>query len=259
MNERTLTISGISIYIRESEATEPSLPTLVCIHGNLGSGRWFEHLLDAYPGRAVAPDIPNFGQSDHIDECSLAAYARWVKTICDEVGIAEAVVLGHSLGGAVAMELLASYPEIVRRLILVDSSPIDGLVTPKEHYPAIEAYKANKDILAQALKAVVPTIQDEGYFAQLVDDAWKMNRACFIGHAEELGTADFRTRLAGATVPVHVMRGAHDILITEDRARTLAEFFGGAVETFASSGHSPMVEVPEEFAERVIATVREEA
>lgn len=259
MNEREITVQGKRIHLRESERADASFPTLVCIHGNLGSGRWFEPLLARYPGRAVAPDMPNFGQSDHIGDWTMAAYANWIAAICDGVGIDRAAVLGHSLGGAVAMELLASHPALVERLILVDSSPVDGLFTPKEHYPAIEAYKADKTILSQALKTVVPTIKDEQFFAQLVDDAWKMNRDCFIGHAEELGKADFTTRLRGASVPVAVMRGAHDILITEERAQKLADFFGGTLETFATSGHSPMVEVPDEFAERVTALLRASA
>lgn len=259
MNERTLTIAETSIHIRESELSDDSLPTLLCIHGNLGSGRWFEPLLERYPGRALAPDMPNFGQSDHMDDCSMGAYARWITSICDAAGVKRAVVLGHSLGGAVAMELLVTRPQLIERLILVDSSPIDGLHTPKESYPAIEAYKADKSILAQALKTVVPMIKDEAFFGELVEDAWRMNRDCFIGHAEELGKADFRNRLHGSSVPVHVMRGAHDILITDDRAAELASFFSATLETFPTSGHSPMVEVPQEFAEKIITLLRETA
>jgi branched-chain amino acid transport system permease protein len=256
MTQRTLTVGETQIHIRESEATHDSLPTLLCIHGNLGSGRWFEPLLDRYPGRAIAPDMPNFGQSGHISECSMKSYADWIASICGEVGVMNAAVLGHSLGGAVAMELLASHPRLVDRLILVDSCPVDGLHTPKEHYPAIEAYKADKNILAQALKTVVPMIKDETFFGELVEDAWKMNRDCFIGHAEELGKVDFRSVLKGASVPVYVLRGAHDILITEEKAAELATFFGGTIDTFAESGHSPMVEVPDEFAEKILANLR---
>ncbi|MFW6212174.1 MAG: alpha/beta fold hydrolase [Spirochaetota bacterium] len=258
MTERTITVAGKTVYVRESGGATP-LPTLLCIHGNLGSGRWFEPLLERYPGRAIAPDMPNFGQSEHIDECSMAAYARSITAICDELGVERAAVLGHSLGGAVAMELLATYPALVERLILVDSSPIDGLVTPKEHYPAIEAYKADKAVLAAALKTVVPMAKDEAFFIKLVEDGWKMNRECFIGHAEELGKADYRKRLEGATTPVNVMRGAHDILITEERAQTLATFFGATLDTFEASGHSPMVEVPDEFAATLASRLRETA
>ena len=253
ITERPISVRGKSIHVRSTEARDGSWPTLLCVHGNLGSGRWFEALLADYPGAAVAPDLPNFAQSDHIDGCSMPDYADWLAAIADELGVGaggphgRAVVVGHSLGGAVAMELLCLRPQIVSRLILVDSSPVEGLHTPKEHYPAIEAYKADKAVLASALKGMVPTLADDELFALLVDDAWKMNRDCFIGHAEALGHADYRERLKDSRVPVHVVRGEADPLITSERAAAAAEFFGTTVHTFTACGHSPLVERPEEF------------
>ena len=256
MTKKTIRLRDKKILVREGSGTDASLPVLVCIHGNLGSGRWFAKFLDTYPGRAVAPDMPNFGESEHIKTCTMAGYADWIAAIMAALGIERAAVLGHSLGGAVAMELLASRPELVSQLILVDSSPLEGLVTPKEYHPAIEAYKADKLILAQALAGIAPMNADEAFFAELVDDAWQMNRACFIGHAEELGTADYTERLAATSIPVAVFRGAHDVLITADHADRLASHLGGSVRTFAASGHSPMVEVPDEFGQAVLETVR---
>ncbi|TVQ28783.1 MAG: alpha/beta hydrolase [Spirochaetaceae bacterium] len=255
INERMIVVRGKSIHVRETDASDGARdgawPTLLCIHGNLGSGRWFEPLLADYPGRAVAPDLPNFAQSDHIDGCSMPDYADWVAAIADELGLGgqgeRVVVVGHSLGGAVAMELLCRRPELFERLILVDSSPVDGLQTPKEYYPAIEAYKADKTILGAALKGMVPTLTDDDFFALIVDDAWKMNRDCFIGHAEELGKADYTGRLKGNRVPVHVLRGELDPLITAERAKAAADFFGTTVHTFEGCGHSPLVEQPDRF------------
>lgn len=255
MHERDIVVRGTAIHVRESDGGA-GYPPLLCIHGNLGSGRWFEPFAADYPGRVIAPDMPNFGASAHIGEWSIEAYGRWIGAICDELGITRAVVLGHSLGGAVAMELLATRPALVERLILVDSSPVEGLFTPPEYYPAIEAYKADKSVLAQALRTVVPYVSDEEFFGLLVDDAWKMNRDCFIGHAETLGTADYRTRLRDVSVPVHVLYGAHDVLITDERAKATADFFGAAVHRFETSGHSPMVETPAEFTGVVDAIVR---
>ena len=253
IREGSISVRGKSIHLRSTEARDRFRPTLLCVHGNLGSGRWFEALLADYPGAAIAPDLPNFAESDRIDGCTMADYADWLAAIADELGVGaggpygRAVVVGHSLGGAVAMELLCLRPQIVGRLILVDSSPVEGLHTPKEHYPAIEAYKADKAVLASALKGMVPMLADEAFFALLVDDAWKMNRDCFIGHAEALGRADYRERLKDTRVPVHVFRGEADPLITPERAVAAAEFFGTTVRTFAACGHSPLVEQPEQF------------
>ncbi len=271
MKEHTIAVRGKSIHVRESagvdtpdtqDARDASFPTLLCIHGNLGSGRWFEPLFAEYPGRAVAPDLPNFGESDHIDGFSMRVYAEWLVTICETLGVAASgrplAVLGHSLGGAVAMELLYRRPALVSRLVLVDSSPVEGLVTPKQYHPAIEAYKADKAVLAAALRTMVPTLTDAEFFDKLVDDAWKMNRDCFIGHAEQLGNADYREKLAGVGTPVHVLRGDGDPLITERRAAETAAFFGSTVYTFAGCGHSPVIEQPERFNAVLLDILRED-
>ena len=247
MNERTLQVRNSSIHLRESEPGDEAYPTILCIHGNLGSGRWFESFLAAYPGRALAPDMPNFGASDHIDGYAMSDYADWIGAICDAAGVTAAIVVGHSLGGAVAMELLSRRPSLVNGLVLVDPSPVEGLVTPREYYPAIEAYRSDKAVLAQALRGAVPTLTDEDLYSRLLDDAWRMNRDCFIGHAEALAKADFREKLAGVELPVHVLRGDQDPLITKELAAKTAEFFGASVYTFQECGHSPMVEQPERF------------
>jgi branched-chain amino acid transport system permease protein len=256
INHRRLQLNGAEIYLRESDGGDGSYPDLLCIHGNLGSGLWFEPMMARYPGRIFAPDMPNFGQSSHIASWEIADYARWIGSILHHLELNAPVVLGHSLGGAVAMELAFQKPKQLSRLILVDSSPVDGLITPKEHYPAIEAYKADKNILAQALKTIAPTLGDEELFAQLVEDAWKMNRECFIGHAEALGRAQLREKLGNFKIPVHVFYGAMDILINEQLAKPTADFFGTEAVKLESCGHSPIVEIPDEFTEAVKSLVK---
>jgi len=256
MIAENLRLDGVSIHLRSKEGWDPSWPDLVCVHGNLGSGRWFEGLIAAYPGRVIAPDLPNFGDSGPAGDCSIGTYGGWVLAIARAKGFSRAAYLGHSLGGAVAMEALARAPDAVSSLVLVDPSPVEGLVTPKEHYPAIEAYKADKAVLARALRGVVPTLADEALFAALVDDAWKMRRDCFIGHAEALAVADFRQRLAGARLPVSVAVGEKDVLISEAKARETADFFSAELTVIPDCGHGPMVEKPEPFNRFVLDALR---
>ncbi len=257
MEQISLRIRDKLIQLRRSEGKDDSLPTLLCIHGNLGSGRWFEPLAERYPGQVIAPDMPNFGESEAIEGWAIGDYARWVGFIAHSLELHNPVVLGHSLGGAVAMELLFQKPQFPRAMVLVDSAPVEGLVTPVEHYPAIEAYKADKNILAQALKSIMPMIQDNELYSALVDDAWKMNRDCFIGHAEALSVADFTDKLRDASLPVAVMHGSMDPLITEDRAQQTAEFFSAKRIKFDTCGHSPMVEIPDEFCQAVISFIKD--
>lgn len=251
-SEYNQNIDGITIHMRSTYApgrqnSGAAFP-LVCIHGNLGSGRWFEPLFDRYRGPLIAPDLPNFGQSDSIDSWEIADYADWVERICRTEGITRAAVLGHSLGGAVAMELLARRETLAEQIILVDSAPVDGLVTPESYYPAIEAYRRDKEHLRKALRTVMPAMKDQKLFEALVDDAWQMNPKCFIGHAQALGRANFTSKLSGLSIPALVMYGSQDTLIGEHRARATASFFDAELLIFENCGHSPPVELPEEFA-----------
>jgi pimeloyl-ACP methyl ester carboxylesterase len=101
-------------------------PTILLIHGLNGSTFSFRHLApllaDGY--RVLALDLMGFGYSERPPhaEYSLVAQAHLVNGFLDALGIEKAVVLGHSLGGAVAMHLAVMFPERVGRLILVDSA-----------------------------------------------------------------------------------------------------------------------------------------
>ena len=98
----------------------------IILHGFLGMGdnwktlglRWSEegyevHLLD----------LRNHGRSFHSDTFSYEAMAQDVKNYCTEHGIAELVLLGHSMGGKVAMQFAGDFPKMVSKLIVADIGP----------------------------------------------------------------------------------------------------------------------------------------
>ncbi|AHC15348.1 alpha/beta fold hydrolase [Salinispira pacifica] len=248
LKSRTITILGTPIRVRISgSSVKNPLPPLILIHGNTGSGRWFEKVLGKYPGLTLAPDLPNFGESGHIEEWSVPDYSRWLGFIADYFDCDSFILLGHSFGGAVAMDFATAHPERVDRLFLVDSSPVGGLVTPGEHYPVIEQYKTNRDLLAQALRAVVPTLKDETLFQKLVDDAAAMKPESFTGHADTLAKADYRDAASQYKGPVHVLYGEHDVLIDDQKAEETAKAFSATLDKIYGCGHSPMVELPDKF------------
>ena len=222
--------------------------TILYIHGNTGSSRWYERVM-VIPGyRTIALDMPNFGRSDPVDVADIDIYADWVTRFCDELSLKGVTVVGHSLGGAVAMSMVLRRPDIADRLLLVDSAPPGGFPTPKEHYPVIEMYRTNRDLLTQALAAVAPSLSDKEFLGELVDDAVKMNGSAFVGNAEALGRFSCIAMEGNFRKPVLVLRGAMDILITREMAERTAAFFpAGRLEELPDVGHSVMVENPELF------------
>jgi branched-chain amino acid transport system permease protein len=132
--------------------------------------------------------------------------------------------------------------------MLVDSSPLNGLKTPEEHYPVIEQYKNNYELLYQALQAVTPTMDDSEFLNRLTNEALKMNPIAFTGNARALERFDYSGKGAEYTGPVLVVAGDKDILITPDMAQATADAFpNGKLQILEGVGHSVLAEDPPRF------------
>ncbi|HUX40425.1 MAG TPA: alpha/beta hydrolase [Rectinemataceae bacterium] len=219
------------------------------VHGNTGSSTWWERVMDIPGCRCVAPDLPNFGRSDAlVGELSIDAYADALASFVVALGLEGAIVVGHSLGGAVAMSLVVRHTELVGGLVLVDSSSPRGLVTLEAHYPAIELMRTDTKILAQALKAVVPTLSDDSYFERLVADASKMRFPAWVGNARALSHFDVSHEIGKWKLPTLVVWGRKDPIITQAMAEETASAFPlGQLEILEGVGHSVVVEDPARF------------
>ena len=97
---------------------------LLLIHGMAGSSQTWRAILPqlAKKYRVIAPDLMGHGQSSKPrSDYSLGAFAVGLRDLLDEVGVDSATVVGHSLGGGIAMQFLYQHPDYCRRLILISS------------------------------------------------------------------------------------------------------------------------------------------
>lgn len=239
-------IGGRATHYIAAGSGEP----VVWIHGNTGSCRWFERVMDIPGYRHLAPDLPNFGRSASLEGVpDIAAYAEAVRAFMGALGAGKAIIVGHSLGGAVAMALATAHPELAKALILVDSCAPTGLKTPETHYPILEMMRTNKALLAQAFRGgVMPTMKDEALFQALVDDAMLMAAPAWSGNARALERFDRAAACGKFAAPVLVVRGEKDAIITEAMAReTAAAFPAARLELLDGVGHAVLVEDPDRF------------
>lgn len=108
-------------------------PALVLVHGIGDSSRTWEPVLSALARRhlVIAPDLLGHGHSDKPRaDYSVAAYANGVRDLLSVLGIARATLVGHSLGGGVAMQFAYQFPDRTERLVLVGSGGAGPEVTP---------------------------------------------------------------------------------------------------------------------------------
>ena len=128
----TLSAQELPSMRDESYAEAPRLP-LIVLHGLLGSLSNFRRIA-AHPQlgknrRVVVADLRNHGSSPHSEDVSLEAMSADILRLMDDRDMESAVVLGHSLGGRVAMTAGLLHPDRVRELVVVDMAPV---VYPRE-------------------------------------------------------------------------------------------------------------------------------
>ncbi len=101
-------------------------PSLVILHGLFGSKRnWTRIARGLSRGyRVHTLDLPNHGDSAWTETATYPAMADAVRAYLDDAGIERATLIGHSMGGKVAMTLALTHPERLARLIVVDIAPV---------------------------------------------------------------------------------------------------------------------------------------
>jgi pimeloyl-ACP methyl ester carboxylesterase len=243
-------------------------PPLVLMHGLYGSsGNWrriAKALSDTW--RVVSVDLRNHGASPWAPTMSYAEMAGDVAALIDRLGLAvdgaAPAVLGHSMGGKVAMTLALTDAAHVGRLIVVDIAPVtygDRFSSYNEAMRGIAALQATtRDEIRRALLQTVPDDRTVGFLmTNLVRHGeqfdWRINLAALATAMS--GISAFPEELLAHRYdgPVTVIDGERSTYIADDdRARFLALFSRVRFETIADAGHWLHADQPEAF----IAAVR---
>lgn len=98
--------------------------SLVVIHGGGGGvNAWIDNLeLLAEHYTVYAPDLPGFGNSQSIDDrFSVPEYVGFIESFIGELGLDRFYLIGHSVGGGIAIQYALDYPEKIKRLVLISS------------------------------------------------------------------------------------------------------------------------------------------
>ena len=232
---------------------------LVILHGLFGSGKnWQSHARQfADHFQVIAVDLRNHGESFHADEMNYSAMAGDVAQLLYRLGLSECDILGHSMGGKVAMTLALQNPDLVARLIVADIAPVayfhhyNDLIDPLLALPlaTIES-RAQAD---QLLRQNIPEDQLRAFLLQnLVREPvgwrWRVNWAVIQRDMEWLtGFGDLpQDWLIG--LPSLFIRGQKSDYIGEAEIEIIKYRFSNCqIETIEAAGHWLHAEKPEPF------------
>ena len=237
----------------------PQPAPLVLLHPFPLDARFWAPLIPMLPASraVVTPDFPGLGRAEPVAGASVDGFADAVAgRIAAEAPDGRAVVCGLSLGGYVALSLVARHPGRVAALILADSR-----AEPDTPEAAAGRHESAAQVRAGRLSAFL-----DDFTVRLVapGDAVSLAAARAIadtqtpegvaGALEALaGRADRRPDLAAVTAPTLVIVGAEDVLTPPDRAQALvAGIAGSELVVLPGAGHLTAMERPQAFAGAVI-------
>lgn len=232
-------------YLEAGSGEQPVL----FIHGNFaGKSWWREVLADPPPGsRLLAPDLPGFGRSTGVRgfSPSMTSYAEGLTRFLDSMDVQRPVLVGHSFGAAVAVELALANPNRFPAMLFLSPVPLDGYYTPDYLYPVLDSYRFDRYGLRQALMyAMSPHVPS--YLDDLVAEAGMMHPANFTGNVRLLSKWSVNGRTRRYKGPVLVASGHQDNLVSPYSAQATARAFpAGKYVSLGDVGHSPQMEAPE--------------
>ena len=234
-------------------------PPLVILHGMLGSSRNWQTTGRDLAGRfhVLALDLRNHGDSPHDGEMSYATMVEDVIAWLDALGLGQITLLGHSMGGKVAMLLACRHPERVTALVIVD-------IAPKDYYwPAHRAEFAAMNELD--LANLASRAAAEKLFEAKVSD-WAMRKFLLTNLVQVDGHWQWSVNLPALTAALAAMEanplqptdcfagptlfiagGKSRYVTAEDHAAIRRYFPAARIETLVNAGHNPHIEMREAF------------
>jgi 3-oxoadipate enol-lactonase len=234
------------------------------MHGIGGNRRNWRDQLPAFAARyhAGAWDARGYGDSDDYEgPLDFGSYADDAVRVMDHFGVARGHIVGLSMGGRIAMDLVARYPGRVATLTLCDTHKGFAGFSEEKKKAFIAARKEPlisgkepKDIAEPVARTLVGPNASREAFMQLVDSMSRLHKESYIKSIEATVKMDVRTDLGNIRVPTHVVVGSEDRLTTVAMAREMANEIPGAVLTVIDdAGHLVNIEKPAEFNAAVLA------
>ena len=238
-------------------------PPVVIMHGLFGGARNWTSIAKrlAQANRVFALDLRNHGASPWSDDITYPLMAEDVRAFIEAQQIEPVTLIGHSMGGKVAMRLALEYRDLVDRLVVVDIAPVAYEHSFDEFFDAmrdvdLEAASRRADVEA----ALADTIADPGVRAFLLQNltrrdgafAWQLNLDALAIHMEDLtGWPDDLPgrQFEGPTLFISGERS--DYIRPEHRPLITDLFPESGFMTLKNAGHWVHAEQPEAFATTV--------
>ena len=270
---RTLRLNGVDLAWSERGSGPDGTPTFVLVHGFTGAAHDFALEVDAL---AVQRRVVTLDQRGHGHSTKVGALDGYTidQLVSDLVAFLEAVgggpvdLLGHSMGGRVALGTVLRRPDLVSSLILMDTSawsfmpPDEALrnmvrtfiteFDPARGMPATLSLGGPEDVLIQAAVPAKWQKEKESIFVGMDAYAVKALGMALMADVADAETS-LRADLPSITCPTTVIVGQHDHPLVDQAPDLAAEVADGRLTVIEGAYHSPQLTHPDAWSAAVEA------
>jgi pimeloyl-ACP methyl ester carboxylesterase len=223
---------------------------LILLHGLSGSSRWWDRNVAALGKhfRVLVPDVIGFGRTRIPPPLpGLERMAELLAAWMEAVGAPESDLIGHSMGGQIAIHLAALLPDRVRRLVLVDSA---GIPRPAR---ARELFRFAAEVAAPARWG------DVTFFPTIVGDALHAGPRTITQALGHILRDDVRPLLPRISAPTLIVWGENDRICPVEHAYLLRERIPDSrLIVLRRAAHNAMIDRPADFNDVVLRFLRGE-
>jgi pimeloyl-ACP methyl ester carboxylesterase len=216
-----LKINGTTLNVFEAgvENYNKTRPTLVFLHYFGGSSQSWQEVIENLVAdfHCVAPDMRGFGASDSMPEnFAVKDYADDVAELISVLTIENYALVGHSMGGKIALSFAARLPRGLRSLILLAPSPPTPEPMQETEREKLLNARGNRCVAAKTIcKAAGGRLSAE-VFARAIDDNLRSSEAAWRAWLEQGSREDISAEIEKINVPILIAAGEADENITAD-------------------------------------------
>lgn len=259
MDDGQLELQGNRVEYRQRNGPGRSV---VFVHGLASSSRMWTRELEALGGRfrCLALDLPGHGRSSNppLQWYSLPNFVNVTHDLLHALHAGSACLVGHSLGGTIALDYTLQYPEEVWGLVLVNPV-ISGRV---RHDLGWLDRRGPRRIIVDLTRRIWPRVSiglqhvlaldrnhriHQGHARRNLEDLTKVTADSFLGSAATATRSDLSTRLEEVRAPTLIVVGSGDRTVSPEEGRLAAAGIRGARLVELPTDHHPGDEAPEAF------------
>lgn len=243
---------------------------LLILHGLFGSSDNWQQIVKNLTTQftVITPDLRNHGQSFWSEQFTYQAMAEDVAALLDTLQIGQEVaIVGHSMGGKVAMLLAAQYSNLLQKLVVVDIAPRYYAIHHQTILAALnslplaqlQSRQEADNFLAQTLEEITlrQFLLKNLYRKEDQSFAWRINLPVLTAQIENVGQALPAELFGQFAKPTLFIRGEQSNYIQEaDQASIVSAFPKATIHTIAQAGHWVHAEKPQAFVQALVDFVR---